>query len=388
MYKSTGNKKTIWVILYIMFGLLAALSIVQGCRNAVIYSQDFQWDAAKALLLRINPYTESLNPTGALAAYGFADYFKQMEANQFPSLLLLLFPYTLLQPLTARYVWLVSNLVLTGLTVILLRKTFLKEIDGKWFGLLMLLMIAGTPWRNQIGVGQHTIFSFFFFLLAVWLSGKDKPVLSSFSLAVCYFKYTLTVPLALYFVYKRKWKELIISVSIHILLTIFSCVWLGESFLAMIMEPLKVSSALSGEGSLDISALLQGSPFALILTAVIMLGLLILSWKMPKGQDTLLISVLLMWSLIVTYHRTYDYFVMILPFCYFMTDVSEFKITKENLPLGIYTLLVFLVFFVLRIFSESAPSLIAVGACYYVVTILLTITGCRRCRRGKETIHG
>lgn len=362
------------VVLYGILGLLAAVSIVQGCRNAEVYSQDFQWDAAKALVLRVNPYTESLNPTGALDAYGFEEYFKQMEANQFPSLLFLLFPYTLLTPLAARYAWLISNLVFTGAMVWLLRKTFFKEMQAQVFYLLVLLMIAGTPWRNQIGVGQHTIFSFLFFLLAVYFTQREKTVLASLSLAVCYFKYTLTVPLALYFVYKRKWKELVISVSIHILLTIGAAFWLKESFLAMIIEPLKVSSALSGEGSMDIGALMGGSPYAFLLAGLVMAGLLLLSFVMPKDQEPLLVSILLLWSLIVTYHRSYDYFVMILPFCYFNGLTNDRK--WEN---AVYTILVFAVFFVLRLFSESPASLAGVGIFYYLVTFALTGRGIRHC---------
>ena len=358
----------------VLYGILAAVSIVQGCRNAEAYSQDFQWDAAKALVLRVNPYTESLNPTGALDAYGFEEYFKQMEANQFPSLLFLLFPYTLLTPLAARYAWLISNLVFTGAMVWLLRKTFFKEMQAQVFYLLVLLMIAGTPWRNQIGVGQHTIFSFLFFLLAVYFTQREKTVLASLSLAVCYFKYTLTVPLALYFVYKRKWKELVISVSIHILLTIGAAFWLKESFLAMIIEPLKVSSALSGEGSMDIGALMGGGPYAFVLAGLVMAGLLFLSFVMPKDQEPLLVSILLLWSLIVTYHRSYDYFVMILPFCYFNGLANDRK--WEN---AVYTILVFAVFFVLRLFSESPASLAGVGIFYYLVTFALTGRGIRHC---------
>ena len=368
------REKYLRVVLYGILGLLAAVSIVQGCRNAEAYSQDFQWDAAKALVLRVNPYTESLNPTGALDAYGFEEYFKQMEANQFPSLLFLLFPYTLLTPLAARYAWLISNLVFTGAMVWLLRKTFFKEMQAQIFYLLVLLMIAGTPWRNQIGVGQHTIFSFLFFLLAVYFTQREKTVLASLSLAVCYFKYTLTVPLALYFVYKRKWKELVISVSIHILLTIGAAFWLKESFLAMIIEPLKVSSALSGEGSMDIGALMGGGPYAFVLAVLVMAGLLFLSFVMPKDQEPLLVSILRLWSLIVTYHRSYDYFVMILPFCYFNGLANDRK--WEN---AVYTILVFAVFFVLRLFSESPASLAGVGIFYYLVTFALTGRGIRHC---------
>ena len=161
------NIRTVAVVILTVF---AAVSLVQGCRNAVRSSQDFQWDAAKALTLRIDPYDESLSPSGILDKYGFETYYLQMEANQFPSLLMLLIPYTFMPPLAARYAWLISNLVFTGLIIVLLRKTFLKDADGFDFTILVLLMISGTPYRNQLGVGQHTLFAFCFFLLAVYLS--------------------------------------------------------------------------------------------------------------------------------------------------------------------------------------------------------------------------
>lgn len=375
MFAGEKNKKRIYIVLAAVFGLLAAVSVFQGCRNGAAYSQDFQWDAAKALTLGINPYTESLNPSGILDTLGYEEYYKQMEANQFPSLLFLLIPYTLLPPLAARYAWLASNLVFTALLLLLLKKTFLKEMDCRTFVLLSLLMIAGTPWRNQIGVGQHTIFSFLFFLLAVWLSEKKKTVLSALSLAVCYFKYTLTVPLALYFVYKRKWKELVISVSVHIVLTVAAAWWLGEGFLSMILQPLKVSGALSGEGSMDLGALLGGGPAAFVLAGIVMAGLFVMALLLPQEEDRLFISVLLLWSLIVTYHRSYDFFVMILPFCYFYGLPQ-----KKQWETAVYTVLVLAVFFVLRLFSESPASLACVGAFYYLVTFALTGQGIRRCR--------
>ena len=114
------NKKLRMAILAVT-ALLALISVVQGCRNAAAFSQDFQWDAAKVFTLRINPYEESLAPSGILKQYGYEEYFKQMEANQFPSLLMLLIPYTLLPPLAARYAWLASNLLFTAGIIWLLK---------------------------------------------------------------------------------------------------------------------------------------------------------------------------------------------------------------------------------------------------------------------------
>ena len=129
-----------------------------------------------------------------------------MEANQFPSLFMILLPFTVLPPLAARYVWILCNLIFTALIVILLRKSVLADMDKYWFSVLMLLMIAGTPYRNQLGVGQHTLFAFCFFLIAVYFSEyreKRNIVITVCALFVSFFKYTLTAPLVLYFVYKK-----------------------------------------------------------------------------------------------------------------------------------------------------------------------------------------
>ncbi|MCR5735206.1 MAG: hypothetical protein K6G22_11430, partial [Lachnospiraceae bacterium] len=120
-------------IIIAVFSLLAALSLFQGCKNAVMMSQDFQWDAAKAFTLRINPYDASFDPELLKDHPEFKEYYLQMEANQFPSLLMLLIPFTFLPPLAARYVWLFCNLLFTAGIVFLLRKTFFKDTDGFLF---------------------------------------------------------------------------------------------------------------------------------------------------------------------------------------------------------------------------------------------------------------
>ena len=404
------------LILFIM-GVLAAVSLIQGCKNAVLVSQDFQWDAAKALVMGIDPYDESLSPSGALPPE-FEKYYLQMEANQFPSLLLLLYPYTLLPPLAARYAWLVSNLLFTAGIIALLKKTFLRKADDFTFCFFMLLMIAGTPYRNQLGVGQHTLFSFFFFLLAVYcIDTKEKgahPVdgpdgvraardmtggignrfsaAAMAALFVGWFKYTLTVPLALYFVYRKRYRELFFSAGLHAVLTAVCAGILGESFIDMIVKPLKVSSELAAEGGLDLGALLSGSPVSYVLGILILLGLFIFSLVeglrhndgaegSGSAPSSALISMLTLWALIVTYHRTYDFFVivvvlslMLLPEC-----PGYVRVMYAATLLG--------VFFVLRLFSESVPSRIAVGALYYAFTFAVTANVYKMFRMWRLSAH-
>ncbi len=375
MINNTKNKK-LYIVVICILTLMAIVSVIQGVRNAAVFSQDFQWDAAKVLALRINPYDESLNPSGILDKYGFDKYYLQMEANQFPSLLMILFPFTVIEPLMARYVWIVLNLLMTAGIIVLLRKTFLQKTDFREYAVLMLLMIAGTPYRNQIGVGQHTIFAFFFFLLAVCISEKSEKeteerspqtiIATALCLFICYFKYTLTVPLCIYFIYKKRYLEIAISVVMHVILTIVSAVWLNESFIMMIIKPLKVSSALSAEGGIDFGVLFQGSFISYLAALLVMLMLFVTALMLKDSYDNRLMSILVLWSLIITYHRTYDFFVLVT--CYGMFSEGKYK-NYEKIMFGVMLLSVF---FLLRAFSENTASKIIVGIIYYLYTILIT----------------
>ncbi|MCR5107564.1 MAG: DUF2029 domain-containing protein [Lachnospiraceae bacterium] len=361
MIKLYENEKIKNLILLIL-AALAALSVFQGCRNAIEWSQDFQWDAAKVFMMRIDPYEESLSPSGILDTFGYEEYYLQMEANQFPSLLMLLAPFTLLSPLSARYTWLAFNLLFTVGIIILLRKTFLKSADPFIFRFFVLFMLAGTPYRNQLGVGQHTLFAFFFFLLAVYcleIKGLRGFLLTSLSLFICYFKYTLTVPLAIYFIYRRKYKEVGVSVLFHLILTIFSALWLGDSFINMIIKPLKVSSALLAEGGIDLGAIFKGSLIAYILAFVILIALLLYAVRLKEGYDGVLISVLTLFSLVITYHRTYDFFVLIVVIALF------YNIETSAYMKAYYFLMMIYINFILRLFSENLLSRIGAGIIYY-----------------------
>ena len=377
---------------YIILILLAVLSVVQGGKNALYYSQDLQYDAALALRCGIDPYEESLNPTGALDEGETAAYYEsfrekgipqKMEANQFPSLLMLLFPLTLFPFETAKTLWLILNLVFAALSALLLKKTFFKETKDDLFYVLMLITLAGTPFRNQIGVGQHTVFSFFFLLLAVYLSEKNLVIPSAAALSISYFKYTLTAPLAMYFIYKKRYREFFLSLVPHILGTFIGAKMLGTGVVDMIVKPLKVSSALSGEGSIDVGALLSGGGSAVVITAIIMLFCFALSCLLPEGFDRELFSLLLLLSLIMTYHRIYDFFVLSAAGCAItgcLGDLDKEKLFKT--PGGgiavFFSLLILYFYFLLRIFPEEGIFLKAGAFLYYLYIVVFGIFFFRR----------
>ena len=390
------EKNAVRAALMCLLGLLACLSLYAGIKNALVYSQDFQWDAAKALSMRLDPYELSKDQKRA-AEYPELEQFyrmftdrglkQNMEANQFPSLLVLLWPMTLFSPQTAKVVWLALNLLFTGGIVWLLRKTFFEKAKMFDFAVLMLLMLAGTPYRNQLGVGQHTLFAFFFFMLAVYFERsrgiKNKAMQTaavSLCLFVSYFKYTLTAPLALYFQYRKKYKEVVLSVLGHAALTGICALWLDRSFIYLIKAPLEVASRLTSEGGIDLGVLL-GAKAGMAAAAVIALLLVFMTLKYPADGEYILFSVLILWSLILTYHRTYDFFVFsvaALLFCGRLSEETGEKI--KNALVCWYAVLLVALYFVLRLFSENTASKIAVGILYYGFTIFVSILAVKMLR--------
>lgn len=388
------NNKVVRMLLLAVLALFALVSLYKGCCNAIELSQDFQWDAAKAFSMKMNPYIMSLHPGEGLDTKGLKEFYdlfeaanapQKMEANQFPSLLMLLLPFTVFDPLAARYLWLACNLLFTAGIILLLRKTFLSKLDNYYFVVLMLLMLAGTPYRNQLGVGQHTLFSFFFFLLAVYLGEKEgyiPKILEVICLTICCFKYTLTAPLLLYYIYRKRIAPVAATAVIHVGLTAVSAMWLNASFTDMIAEPLKVAGKLASEGGLDFGALFSGSAFAFVLAGLVGIGLLIVCIMLPKGNDGLVISLLILWSLIMTYHRTYDFFVLAACAGMFTDDYQTEK--SQNMGIMFYEVLLVLVFFVLRVFSENTASRIAIGTIYYAFTILVSIMAIEIIQKNKK----
>ncbi len=399
--RNLKDNRVIRTAVLIVLSLLAAVSIYQGVRNALSFSQDFQWDAAKALAMRLDPYELSLHPKEAAKIPGLDAFYRfftdrgltqEMEANQFPSLLMLLIPMTFLPPVAAKAVWCVCNLLFTAGIIYLLKRTFFEDADRYTFSVLMLIMLAGTPYRNQIGVGQHTLFAFFFFMLAVWIEKRDtagkakNTILISACLAVSYFKYTLTAPLALYFVWKRRYKELIWSVAVHIVLTGAAALWLGKSFIYMIKAPLEVASALVSEGGIDLGVLLGGK-IAYAVAFVIMAALTVMAFYLPKEHGRLLFALLVLWSLVLTYHRTYDFFVLSAVACMFFEMLTEGRSTdRDRFFIYAYAVLVLMIYFVLRLFGESTPSKICAGVMYYAFTVAVTARSVKLIKEKKD--HG
>lgn len=327
MKKLFQEKKILNLIVICLFAY-GLVSVFMGMYRGIIRSKDFQWDSAMALAMRINPYEESLNPTGIAEKYGWYSLYGRLEANQFPSLLWLLYPLTFFKPQTANCIWAFCNLVFGAVFLYGLRKSFLKDLTGDEFLFFVAVFLSGTPLRNCLAMGQHTLFSLAFLMLSIILAQKGKWLWAGLLLSISWFKYALIIPIALYYIYKRWFKELIVSVVPHLLLTVFSAWWLDCSFIDMILQPLQVSAKLTDQGAIDLGVWIGNGSLTLLLEAAIGLCLVAFVFFIPKGYDKQVVTLLMLVSLIITYHRFYDFVVLAVPMALILFDKESTKIEK------------------------------------------------------------
>ena len=112
---------------------------------------------------------------------------------------------------------------------------------------------------------------------------------------------------------------------------------------------------------------MNGSMASYGLALAVMIGLLILGIKVKASDAGSYMAVLTLWSLIITYHRTYDFWVMVIVVAFFIGK------NRSTFIKWFYGIDILAVFFVLRIFSESTPSKLFVGVIYYLFAITATV---------------
>ncbi len=345
-----------WLRLF-LWGLgwcFVALSLAVGVKNG-FREFDFQWDPAKLLAMGDNPYRYSLE-NKPVPYEGFMQ--KYIVANQVPSCLLLLLPFTFLPQLLANQVWDVCNLIFTAVFLIYLYKSFFEgRPDANKFVWVALLFLSGTPLREIIGNGQHLLFSLAFFMPAYYYATKERWYVSGILLALSAFKYTTIAPLAFVFVFRRWWRPLLMAAVLHVVATIGCGLYLHESPLVLVLQSLKVGAGLTAQGSCDLASLMYQigcentavwANFGYVAFGVL---LLVLSF-MKRRDDLLALSLLGVISNVMFYHRNYDFVVLVFPIAYALLtkDSGSFALKALKWVLGV---VVFWTFYGVRILHQA-----------------------------------
>jgi hypothetical protein len=225
-------------------GLLALLSCGQGVRNALLYSQDFQWSPAKVLLDGADPFAVWLS----------GDAAHRIILTQTPNyahlLYLLLLPVGALPWAAAKPFWAAANLLFAVASCWLLSRD--NRLPRQFAIAILCVFLASTPLRMVIGNGQQVLLSLFCLYLGWTLPGT---LAASFFLAVGFSKYTFALPFALGLLLERRIGRLMGAGAF------LGAGWLvfsglsDSSPLATLLEPVKVGSKAVGLGIADLMSL-------------------------------------------------------------------------------------------------------------------------------------
>ena len=363
-------------ILLATLALAAVVSLAQGLRNGIVNHIDFQWMPAKIMMDGENPYLYSLNHLPWRT-------WSRIDANQIPSCLLLLAPWTFLDYPVANTVWAVCNLLFIVVFVYYLYKTFFaKDVPIRLpFGFLFvaLVFLAGTPLRMLVGNGQHLMFSLAFFMPAVYYCLRGRQVLSGVLMALCFFKYTTVAPLLLVFIGLRAWKAILVGAGLHVLATLGVALYLHESLIVLVIQSLQTGAMLTGQGTSDLASLasvlgLPGvSTIALATYVVCAILALCVGW-FGRRNIVWQLACLAVLSNVMFYHRGYDYVSLVFPLLFVVQILSERRTLSkmESLIVVLIAVDVMYMSFVMRVFP--VPFLMPV----LEHVLLVCLLACRR----------
>lgn len=306
--------------------IVASVSVWIGASRAIshpVASFDFQWDAARALLLGENPYVITAEWSHQKQAAFLGEKLPDaMMANQPPSLLMLLWPFSWMSWAVARWAWLAANFIFTASILWSLRRLF-PTVSVYTFICLSLVFIASTPWRVVLQNGQHTLFAFSTLLLA-FIYREKSPLRSGLFLAISWFKYTLTGPFVFFWFTQKSWQGFVIACSLHLLLSVIAGIYLGEAPIPLILASFEISKTLGNAGDFDIPAVLGphlGMPVA-YLFSLSALALTLWVWKKNR-DDITAFSLTCVVTMILSYHRIYDYSILIFPLFWITTQDKD-----------------------------------------------------------------
>lgn len=303
-----------------------------------------------------------------------AQYFQHLAFYFLP-----LYPFS---PKMAKTVFNILNILMTIGIGWLLKKCFWSRMSNRRAIGLFLIWISSAQWRTQISQGQLTIMALFFFMAAVFYM-KKHPVISGMLLSVALVKYTVTVPLFFYFIYKRQLKPIIVCGLIHISQVLFMMFWISTDILTLLVEPVRLSTnLLVNEGFIDISKIIGNPCASLTVTIIILFFLLFFSIFADQGNDELILAFLSVGALVMVYHHGYDYIILIFLMGYIEYIISmnlerrigNWRRNKGDLigcSLSIASII--MIYFVTTITKETKFFLTSTAILFYPATIWLMI---------------
>ncbi len=242
-------------------------------------------------------------------------------ANTAP-LLLAIAPLSYFAWPNAQIIWLIINLLCAVLIPFLsVRVCDFQELDfpKRFFRVVIPLFfwtLAAT--RLTLTLGQTSLVVLTLLLLALKAAQLDYRALSAALLALALSKYSLALPIFLYFVLHRQWKIILGSLLIQLAGLLLLCGLTHSSPIETLLAYIDLLRVHVGQAGIHFAALLPDGMFWRAFGAISVTLPTIFATLRHEQNDLALLATLSVWTLLVAYHRAYDAVLLIFPFLYLL----------------------------------------------------------------------
>lgn len=305
-------------------------------------SRDFHqfWYAGHFIIQRTDPYQAFFTQEqpklpiryldgAVINQYPIAQPKLETTPSNTPAMLMFLSPLAILSWGHAKWLFMVINFVLMlGIGWLVLRRVSFAGIRltsrEELFIALAYFDLSAT--RIAIENGQTTLLVFLLMIIAIIESERNWQV-AGISLGLALSKYSLSLPIFLFFIYKKNYKALLLAISIQIVGVLLLSGITKQSPVTVVYENIILFLRLFDQPGVHLSRwfeFLSADHFVaeipvLVMTALVFI--LLLSWTRRHAKtissnsqeilDFHILTILLIWTMLVAYHRLYDTVVLI-----------------------------------------------------------------------------
>jgi hypothetical protein len=224
---------------------------------------------------------------------------------------------------TASRIWNIVNLLLSIAVVWILLEIFNISLFSHGGVLLLSLFILQTSTREALECGQTSLLIVFCMFASMLLSYRDrtpmKAIASGLLLGLAISKPLLAFPVLLLFLIRRRGIEVLAAAAVQIV-GVWCISLLGTRLPAVMSEYVQIFMMHAGPGAKDGMYLTAGLlepwipySYLVIASGTAVFVFILLKWfrtsvmKTDLRTDTILLTVVMFWNLLIFYHRRYDF---------------------------------------------------------------------------------
>ena len=242
-----------------------------------------------------------------------------------PLMLLVLTPFSFFSWGVAKWIFLFINFILMFVTgwLVLRRIPFggvkLSALDEV---LIFLVYFDLSATRIAIENGQTTMFVFLLMLLAILYAERSWKMAGT-ALGIALSKYSLSLPIFLFFLYKRNFKILLLAITVQILGLLGLAAIVRSSPALLVMENFRLFFELFDQPGIHLArfvGIFTDNPIlteipVFIMTLLVFIPLFLWTRGRASGENAVLdfhvLTILFAWTMLVAYHRMYDTLILI-----------------------------------------------------------------------------